>query len=51
MKSVSGERTLQWAIEPVAAVSPVEIHINPPADLYFEIIGLEEIEVELIITI
>ena len=51
MESVPSERTLEWAIEPIAVVSPVEIHIKPPADLYFEIIGLEEPEVELIITI
>jgi len=51
MESVSSKRTLEWSIEPVAAVSPVEIHINPPADLYFEILGFEEPEVELIITI
>lgn len=51
MESVSSERTLEWAIEPIAVVNPVEIHIKPPAGLYFEIIGLEEPEVELIITI
>ena len=51
MESGSSERTLEWAIEPVAAVSRVEIQINPPSELYFEILGLEEPEVDLIITI
>ena len=51
MESVSGDRTLEWVIEPGASERPVEIHVNPPADLYFEIIGFEEPEVELTITI
>ena len=51
MGSGANERILEWAIEPLEAVIPVEIQINPSADLYFEIIGVEEREVELIITI
>jgi hypothetical protein len=51
MESRVSERTLEWAIEPIEAVIPVEIQIIPSADLHFEIIGLDEPEVELIITI
>ena len=51
MESGSNERTLEWAIEPVAAGIPVEVQIIPPTVMYFEILGVEEPEVELIITI
>lgn len=51
MESGASERILEWAIEPVEAVIPVEIQMDPAAYLYFEIIGVEEPEVELIITI
>ncbi len=51
MEFGSSERTLEWAIEPVAAGIPVEVQIDSPSDLYFEILGVEEPEVELIITI
>ena len=51
MESGSSKRTLEWAIEPVAAGIPVEVQIDSPSDLYFEILGVEEPEVELIITI
>ncbi len=51
MGSGANERILEWAIEPLEAVIPVEIQVNPLTDLYFEIIGVEEREVEVIITI
>jgi len=46
-----GEQVLAWAIEPVEAVIPVEVQISPTTDLYFEIIGVEDLEGELVITI
>jgi len=51
MESGANQRTLEWAIESVEPVIPVEVQIDPAAYLYFEIIGVEEPEVELIITI
>ena len=51
MGSGASERTLEWAIEPIEAVIPVEVQISPSTDLYFEITGIEEPEVEVIITI
>ncbi len=48
MASDSTERTLEWAVEPVLES---EILVSAPTSLYFEIVGIDESEVELVITV
>lgn len=47
----TGTTVLEWAVEPVE--DPVAAAIDADTDLYFEIVGpiLDELQVELIVTI